>query len=62
MKATRHSLKKRERNGNIMEGVNLFKVHCMHVWNYPNEIPCIINVCKFKNKIKRKNNRGCEFI
>jgi hypothetical protein len=31
---------KRERgNGNIMERVNLFEVHCMHVWNYHNEIP-----------------------
>jgi hypothetical protein len=29
---------KRQRgNGNIMEGVKLFKVYCMHVWNY--EIP-----------------------
>jgi hypothetical protein len=26
------------RNGN-MEGVNPFKVHCMHAWNYHNEIP-----------------------
>jgi hypothetical protein len=25
-----------------MEGVNLFKVHCTHVWNYPNEIPSLL--------------------
>jgi hypothetical protein len=24
---------------NIMEGVNMFKAHCPHVWNYQNEIP-----------------------
>jgi hypothetical protein len=22
---------------NEMEGVNLFKIYCMHVWNYHNE-------------------------
>jgi hypothetical protein len=33
-----------EANGNIMREMNLFKVHCIHVWNYHNEIPCIINV------------------
>jgi hypothetical protein len=27
-----------------MREMNLFKVHCIHVWNYHNEIPCIINV------------------
>jgi hypothetical protein len=27
-----------KRNGNIMEGVNLFKVHGTCVWDYPNEI------------------------
>jgi hypothetical protein len=26
-------------NENIMERVNLFKVHCIHIWNYHNEIP-----------------------
>jgi hypothetical protein len=26
-------------NGNIIEGVNLFKVHCTHIWNYHNETP-----------------------
>jgi hypothetical protein len=26
-------------NENIMEGVNLFKVHSTHVWNYHNKIP-----------------------
>jgi hypothetical protein len=31
-------------NGNIKEEVNLFKVHCRHVWNYHNESPCVINV------------------
>lgn len=36
--------------GNIMDGVNLFKVHCTHGWNYKNETPHIINVC---NKINR---------
>jgi hypothetical protein len=25
-------------NGNTMEEMNLFKVHCTHVWNYHNEI------------------------
>jgi hypothetical protein len=33
------------RNGNIMEGVNLSKLYCMHVWNYHKETPPhIINV------------------
>jgi hypothetical protein len=32
-------------NGNIIEGMNFLKVHCKHVWNYHNEISCIINVC-----------------
>jgi hypothetical protein len=27
-----------EGHGNIMERVNLFKVHCTHLWNYKNEI------------------------
>jgi hypothetical protein len=31
-------------DGNIMEGLNLCKIHCMHVWNYQSEIPHIINV------------------
>jgi hypothetical protein len=25
--------------GSVMEEMNLFKVHCMHAWNYLNEIP-----------------------
>jgi hypothetical protein len=29
----------RGKNGNIMEGINLFQVYCMHIWNYYNEIP-----------------------
>jgi hypothetical protein len=33
----KHCLKKGD--GNIMEGVTLLKVHCIHVWNYHNEIP-----------------------
>jgi hypothetical protein len=27
------------RYGTIMEGVNLFKVHYIYVWNYHSEIP-----------------------
>jgi hypothetical protein len=41
-KSTKYCLTKRggEGDGNTMEGeVDLFKVHCMHVWNYHNEIP-----------------------
>jgi hypothetical protein len=30
---------KKAGNDNIIEGVNLFKVYNMHVWNYYNEIP-----------------------
>jgi hypothetical protein len=31
---------RREReNGNVIEGVNLFKVHCIYVWNDYNEMP-----------------------
>jgi hypothetical protein len=26
-------------NWDIMEAVNLFKVHCIHTWNYHNEAP-----------------------
>jgi hypothetical protein len=26
-------------------GVNVFKVHCSHVWNHHNEPSCIIKVC-----------------
>jgi hypothetical protein len=37
-------------NGNIMEGMNLFKVHCTHVWNYHSEVPLIINACKYETK------------
>jgi hypothetical protein len=33
MKPIKLYLKKGGENGNIMEGVNLFKVHCMCVWN-----------------------------
>jgi hypothetical protein len=29
-------------NGTVMEGVNLFKVHCTHGWNYHNEPPLVI--------------------
>jgi hypothetical protein len=42
MKPTKHCLKKagrRRGNGNIMDGMNLFKPPCTHVWNYSNEIP-----------------------
>jgi hypothetical protein len=43
---THQILKRREgkENGNIMEGVNLFKVHCKYVWNYHNEPPHIIKL------------------
>jgi hypothetical protein len=38
--------KRKRRNGNIMNGVNLFKVHCMYACNYHNKIfsnyKCII--------------------
>jgi hypothetical protein len=36
--------KRRREKGNIMEGVNFFKIYCNHVWNYHNEISLIINV------------------
>jgi hypothetical protein len=41
MKPTKYCLKAggEKRNENTMEGVNLLKVHCMHVWNYGKEIP-----------------------
>jgi hypothetical protein len=41
MKPTKHCLRKERKervNGNITEGVNLFKLHCTHVWNYHDEI------------------------
>jgi hypothetical protein len=41
-KPTKHSLKERGgegEDGNTMEGVNLFKVHCTYVWSYYNEVP-----------------------
>jgi hypothetical protein len=28
-----------------VDEVKLFKLDCMHVWNYHNEPSCIINVC-----------------
>jgi hypothetical protein len=31
--------------GRIMEGVNVTKVHCKHIWKCHNEIPCTTNVC-----------------
>jgi hypothetical protein len=30
--------KRKRENGNIMEGVNPFKVHCTHAWNYCNPL------------------------
>jgi hypothetical protein len=36
---TEKEARKWEGNGNIMEEVNLFKVHYAHVGNYSNEIP-----------------------
>jgi hypothetical protein len=49
MKPTKHYLKKEGRGKgryrNIMGDVNLFKVCCMHVWNYHKEISHTINVC-----------------
>jgi hypothetical protein len=41
MRLTKHYLERREGkggNGDIMEGVNLFKVYCMHAQNCHNEI------------------------
>jgi hypothetical protein len=37
MKPTKHCEKGEK--GNIIEGVNFFKVHYVHVWNHHNEIP-----------------------
>jgi hypothetical protein len=31
------------RNGNIMEGMSMFKICCMLVWSYHNEIPSSID-------------------
>jgi hypothetical protein len=39
-----------------MEGMNLFKVYCMHMWNYHSEISLIINIWQFKNKIKNEQS------
>jgi hypothetical protein len=41
VKPTEHCFRRGEevRNENIMEEVNLFKVHCTHVWSYRNEAP-----------------------
>jgi hypothetical protein len=43
MKLTKHYLKKSGEKGgdywNTIEGVNLFKAHCTHLWNYHNETP-----------------------
>jgi hypothetical protein len=48
MKPTKHYSKEMEEeggNGDVMEGVNLFKIPYMHVWNYYNEpLPHSINV------------------
>jgi hypothetical protein len=55
MKPNKYCLKRkkaREANRNIVKGVNLFKVYCMHIWNHHNYPPCIINGYQFKNKIK----------
>jgi hypothetical protein len=37
---------------NIMEGVNLFKIPCTHVWIITVKSPGISNVWSFKNTIK----------
>jgi hypothetical protein len=45
MNTTKHFEKgdKGERgHGNIMKGVKLFKVHCMHIWNFTIKSPCNI--------------------
>jgi hypothetical protein len=44
----KHTLFEKERrrsrkNGKIMDGVNLFKIYCIHIWNYHSETPRIIN-------------------
>jgi hypothetical protein len=31
--------KKGKGSGNMVEEVNLFEVHCMHIWNDHNEMP-----------------------
>jgi hypothetical protein len=37
-KPTKHCLKGGEEKWKYGEGVDLFKVHCMHVWNYHGKI------------------------
>jgi hypothetical protein len=41
IKPSKHCLKKERAGGdqNTMEGMNLFKVHLTHIWNYHNETP-----------------------
>jgi hypothetical protein len=47
MKDIKHCFEKGEweDRGEITERVNLFKVHCLPLWNYHNDIPCTINIC-----------------
>jgi hypothetical protein len=57
MEPTKHCLERGgrdERNGKIMEGVNLFKYTVCMYGIITMKSPCLINVCYFKNKIKLK--------
>jgi hypothetical protein len=52
IKPTKYCLKRQgeeRENANIMEGMNLFKVLCTHVWNYHNETP--LNIMYTNSKI-----------
>jgi hypothetical protein len=44
MKPTKHCKRGKEEkeNWNIVERVNLFKMQCMHVWNYHKETPSVL--------------------
>jgi hypothetical protein len=58
MKASKHCLERGEEKvevGYIMEGVNLFSVHCMMYGIITTKLPQIINVCL---KCRRKGEKG----
>jgi hypothetical protein len=46
------------RNGDIMKGMNLFMVHCIHAWNYHTEIPLYYYCMLIQKQNKRKRNKG----
>jgi hypothetical protein len=53
MKPTKHCMKRGGREGggkrNIMVGVNLFKLHYTHVWNYHKETIVLLRYTNLKD-------------